>query len=215
MFKDERELISHLIREMLLIAEVKRAIKGDIISKKLFKDFLQTYFNMYAPELLAKPDIVIVFEDVTKSTDDWFLVSIELKYFKADDRLSKRLRKAFREIGQPLRYHLYGFDATVLWHVFEENVDIEIIQSYSNLISEIIERLRLPIVYFSTRITKREKDNLYFLVIKPTEVGSLKDINYIITWMFNLTRSIRNPLLPQDNEVEKRRRVLKTILGIP
>jgi len=200
---------------MLLIAEVKRAIKGDIISKKLFKDFLQTYFNMYAPELLAKPDIVIVFEDVTKSTDDWFLVSIELKYFKADDRLSKRLRKAFREIGQPLRYHLYGFDATVLWHVFEENVDIEIIQSYSNLISEIIERLRLPIVYFSTRITKREKDNLYFLVIKPTEVGSLKDINYIITWMFNLTRSIRNPLLPQDNEVEKRRRVLKTILGIP
>jgi len=215
MFKDERELTNHIIREIILTVGVKRAIKGDVISKKPFKDFLQTYFNMYAPELLAKPDIVMVFEDVTRGTDDWFLVSVELKYFKANDRLNKRLRKAFREIGQPLRYHLYGFDATILWHIFEENIDIEIIQSYSNLISEIIERLRLPIVYFSTRITKKEKDNLYFLVIKPTKVDSPKDINYIVTWMLNLTRNTRNPLLPQDKEVEKRRRVLKTVLGIP
>ena len=89
-------------------------------AKKKFEDILKDYLNDAAPKFMVNPDIVLVFEDSNKVVDEYLLVAIELKHFKSSKNKNKDLRKAFREVGQPLRYLVFGFDSVVLWHVFAE-----------------------------------------------------------------------------------------------
>jgi len=80
------------------------------------------------------------------------------------------------------------------------------------MISEVIEKLKLPIVLFLTKIV--DEDN--FLVFKPSKLGSPSNYGYLIRWMFNYCREhVRNPLLPRDKEIKERRRALKIALKVP
>ena len=217
MFGDERHLARQITSNIKSdpYLSVKDVILGDRMSKMGFEDVLSRYFDVYAPRYMARPDIIIVAEDVKNVVDEWLMVAMELKYFKVSEdakKFEKDLREAFREIGQPLRYYLYGFDFAVLWHIFEGDADIEILRSYSNLVSEVFNKLRLPVVCFSTRIL--DKDNL--LVFQPLETSSPSNTGYIVRRMLNYCRDgVRNPLLPQDKEIKERRRALKTILNVP
>jgi len=160
--------------------------------------------------IIARPDIVMIIEDYRKLTDEWLLVAIELKYFKKINK--KRWREAYREIGQALRYYVYGFDSAILWHVFDREIDNAAVRAYSNVVGEVIEKLKLPIAYFSTKIIDEGK----FLVFKLLELGSPSDVRYIVNWMINYCRSnIRNPLLPHNKEIVERREALKAVLRIP
>jgi len=96
--------------------------------------------------------------------------------------------------------------------MFEEDADKEVLRSYGNLISEAIEKLKLPMAIFLTKIV----DEGNFLAFKPLETGSPSDMGYIIRWMLNYSQDqVRNPLLPHDKEIKERRRALKTALKIP
>ncbi len=216
-FRDKRHLAMQIISNIKLdpYLSVKDVILGDRMSKMGFEYVLSRYFDVYAPRFMARPDIIIVAEDIKNVVDEWLLVAVELKYFKVSGdakKFERDLRKAFREIGQPLRYYLYGFDSAVLWHIFEGDADVEALRSYSKLVSEFFKKLRLPIVYFSTRIL--DKDD--FLVFQPLETSSPSNTGYIVRRMLNYCRDgVRNPLLPQDKEIKERRRALKTILKVP
>ena len=137
MFKDERRLARQIASNMKSepYLSVKRVILGDAMSRKDFEDVLGRYFGAYAPMYVARPDIIIVAEDAKRVVDEWLLVAIELKYFRDLEnsrKFERSLRGAFREIGQPLRYYLYGFDSTILWHIFEGSADKEVLRSYGN-----------------------------------------------------------------------------------
>ena len=69
----------------------------------------------------------------------------------------KQWRQSFLEIGQALRDLLYGFDAAVLWHLFAEGFSDEEIQKYTCMCAEVIEKLKLPIVYFATKLTEQDR----------------------------------------------------------
>ena len=157
----------------------------------------------------------IIAEDPKKVIDEWLLVAIELKYFKDlenTEKFHRDLRKAFREIGQPLRYYLYGFDSVTLWHIFEEDADEEVLRSYGNLITEVIEKLRLPMVLFLTKIV----DENNFRVFRPSVIDSPSNIGYLIRWMLGYWwNQVRNPLLPDDKKIKERRRALKTAFKVP
>ena len=217
MFKDERQLARHIASKMRSEPSlgVKLAISGDEMSKKGFEDVLSRYFGAHAPMYVARPDVVVVVEDVKRVVDEWLLIAIELKYFRdLEDarRFGRRLRRAFREIGQPLRYYLYGFDSAVLWHVFEEGAGEEVLRSYGDLISEFIEKLKLPMAFFLTKIVGEDS----FLVFKPSEVGSPYSCGDITRWILDYCRGrARNLLLPHDEEIRERRRALKIALKVP
>jgi|Deesub1362B_J571_1020462.scaffolds.fasta_scaffold00197_14 hypothetical protein len=83
---------------------------------------------------MAIPDIVLVFEDISKVVDEYLLVAIELKHLRSSEKSDKYLRKAYREVGQPLRYLVFGFDSIILWHCFAEDIDDATISSYSDLV---------------------------------------------------------------------------------
>lgn len=77
---------------------------------------------------------------------------------------------------------------------------------------EVIEKLKLPIAYFSTKIIDKGE----FLVFKLRELGGSSDVGYIVNWMISYCRNnVRNPLLPHDREIIKRRKALKAILRVP
>jgi len=151
--------------------------------------------------IMARPDIVLIVKDYRRLIDESFLIAVELKYFRRIEK--KRWREAYREIGQALRYYVYGFDSAVLWHVFDREIDEATVRAYSNVVGEVIEKLKLPIAYFSTKVIDEGK----FLVFKLLELGDPSDVGYIVNWMINYCRdNVRNPLLPHDKEIVERRK---------
>ena len=209
MFSDERSLAEWLIKAIKAcnISSIKDVRSGDAIPKKFYEDILKTYYGSHAPLFMAKPDIVPIVEDYAYYIhnkgviDEWLLVAVELKYFKSYDE--KQWRDAYREIGQPLRYYMYGFDSAVLWHIFDREIDDDTVKAYSNVVGEAVEKLKLPIAYFSTKIIDEGK----FLVFKLLELGGSSDVGYIVNWMINYCRdNVRNPLLPHDKEIVERRK---------
>jgi len=155
---------------------------------------------------------VLIVEDYRKLIDEWLLIAVELKYFKKIKK--KRWRGAYREMGQALRYYVYGFDSAILWHIFEREVDSNIVRAYSNVVGEVIEKLKIPIAYFSTKMGDENEGK--FLVFKPLELSSPSDIESVVRWMIKYCRdSVRNPLLPHDREIIERRKALKAVLRIP
>ena len=212
MFRDERSLAKRLAETIKSCSQVKNIVLGSKIPKESYEDILSKYFNSYAPMFMPKPDIIIITEDYEKTIDEWLIIAIELKYFKREDKkYMKQWRNAYREFGQPLRYHICGFDSTVLWHVFERNINDNLIEAYSSIITEVIKRLKLPVVYFSTKITEEMK----LLPFEPLKFDKPKDVCYIISWIINCCRNIKNPLLPQEEKILERRRALKVILKVP
>ena len=217
MFRDERELTRYIVANIRRepYPSMKDILSENDISKSKFEEILAKYFDVQAPRFIAKPDIIVVAEDPKKIIDEWLLIAIELKYFKnvkETKKFERDLRKAFREIGQPLRYYLYGFDSSILWHIFEEEADPETIKPYSDLLEEVIKKFNLPILFFATKLI--ENNNL--LVFKPLEIKSPNNLKYITRWMLNYCRDkIRNPLLPLDKDIIERRRAIKTVLKIP
>jgi hypothetical protein len=180
--------------------------------KKEFESILRTYFSAVGPKFMAKPDLIMVFEDDSRKFDDYLLVALELKYFEPSDNLDKNLRKAFREVGQALRYHLFGFDSAILWHTFAEDIKDKTIIPYSELIGEFFEKLELPLVYFSTKTLFSSS----FRVFKPVNVQG--NLEWLIRWMHKTSQDRRNPLLRSDIEYQKfiqRRRALKAVLRVP
>jgi len=212
---NERHLTKLFIRAVKTcnLYSVKNIFSGDTISRKKYGDIFTKYFGQYAPIIVAKPDVVLIVEDHKKLIDEWLIIAIELKYFKQVDR--KRWREAYREIGQALRYYVYGFDSAILCHIFMKEIDDCVVKAYSDVIGEVIEKLKLPIVYFSMKISNVENLNK-FLVFKPVEISNPSDICYIVKWLINCCRDgVRNPLLPHDKEIIDRRKILKTIFQVP
>ena len=179
------------------------------VPKRRYERALMKYFGSHASTIMATPDVVMVVEDWRRLVDEWALVAMELKYFKEVDR--RRWRRAYREVGQALRYHLHGFDSTALLHVFSEAVDDVDVRAYSNAVGEVIERLKLPVVYFSVRMVDGEG----LLAFKPSESRTPYNICSLATWAINCCMDTRNPLLPRDKEILERRRALKAALGVP
>ena len=126
--KDERELARNL-------KKISKNFQNSYFLKRVYTEWevdrnkcetaLRDYFNIELPKIFAVPDLVLVFEDYTKVEKDFFIIAIELKYFryqKNKREVNKKLREAFREVGQPLRYLVFGYDAAVLWHVFQSEL---------------------------------------------------------------------------------------------
>ena len=213
--KDERELagkLRDLINDLIkdkTISYLRCVYTENNIDKKACAKVLEKYFDVEPPRFLAIPDIILVFEEPL--TKEFRLVAIELKYFKFtkdEKERDKKFRRAFREIGQPLRYYIFGYDATILWHIFQSEFNDEDICPYTNLVKEVIEKLKLPMGYFSTKVLEDNKFRVYNLHI-PYDYS----LDRLIEWIKNVSNDIKNPL--EDNQLSKRRRALKTALKIP
>lgn len=213
--KDERELagkLRDLINDLIkdkTISYLRCVYTENNINKKTYAKVLEEYFDVKPPRFLAIPDIILVFEEPL--TKEFRLVAIELKYFKFtkdEKKRDKKFRRAFREIGQPLRYYIFGYDATILWHIFQSEFNDEDICPYTNLVKEVIEKLKLPMGYFSTKVLEDNKFRVYNLHI-PYDYS----LDRLIEWIKNVSNDIKNPL--EDNQLSKRRRALKTALKIP
>lgn len=213
--KDERELerklrdlVKELINDQVTISLRSVYTEGNI-DRGAYEKALKEYFDIEPPKILAIPDLIFVFEEPSK--DDFQIVAVELKYFKFAEKeeRNKKFRRAFREIGQPLRYYIFGYDAVVLWHVFQNEFDDNEILPYSKLVEEVIEKLKLPIEYFPTKILS---DNMFRVYKLYSPLDYL--LESLLIWIRNVSKDIQNPM-SGDDQVYKRRRALKIALKIP
>jgi len=201
-------MIKQLLEEFSRCRIIRKVSGSGCVRSQVFKEALEWY-DLKMPWLSIEPDLVIVFEDYRRVVDDVMIVAIELKYFEANRRLRDRLRQAFREIGQPLRYLLLGFDSVVLCHIFDENIDETIINPYSELINSIVEELNLPMVYLALRFSDQD-----FEIYQPLRIEGSLTIDYVASYMRKLCEAKRNPVKDKP-VIVKRRSALKVSLRIP
>lgn len=190
------------------VSSLKGIYKGRAVTSSEFKEVVSKWHGRDLPWPLIEPDLVLIFEDFSKVIDNVLIVAIETKYFEFSPQLDKRMREAFRQIGQPLRSHIFGFDSVILWHLFSKDLKEDIVRSYANVVNEVIEKLKLPVVYFATKIIEDD-----FKIYKPLDIEHY-DISSVIQYLRKLCDSKRNPTL-EDNEVRMRRSALKIALRIP
>ena len=193
---------------------VKKVSKGESLPKSAFKDVLEWYKSI-APAISVTPDLILVFEKNLKEPEEALLVAVECKYFLSEKK--ERLRRAFREVGQPLRNLIFGYDLVILWHLFAEEINGPAVKNFVKICNEVIEGLNLPMVYFATKILYDEK----FRVYSPCDFADYINNTYKYINVEYIARSIRdafeeryNPLLTQS-EVMHRRKAIKTALNIP
>lgn len=191
----------------LSLSSLKKVSKGKGVTKAEFKNTMTKWYGQGLPWPLVEPDLILVFEDLKKVVDDVMIIAIETKYFEQTQDLHKRLRQSFREVGQPLRNLIFGFDSVVLWHIFSPGIEEQIIKSYTNIVGEVIDRLKLPSVYIATTLLDSE-----LRIYKPFDIQKY-DLQSLVMWLHNLCDDKRN--FAMDGPVEIRRKSLKVALQIP
>lgn len=199
----EKELVKK-IKEMTEVKQTSFLRKSFIhvnLATRKFKELWRDWWGGEVPPRL-EVDMILVFEEDGKA----FLSGVEVKYFRGE------IEKFYYGLEQTLAYSLFGFDSLLLWHIFSEEMKNEVIDGYAKSVGEIIEGLSLPIVYFATKID----EDMKFEFFSPRQFYSSQklDIVSVLGRMKEKCKEASNPLLKND-EVRKRKRVLKTILRIP
>ena len=207
--RNERQVVNRLY-ELLVNVKPHYFLREVYKGKRLngFREIVRREFGLDVWPLV-EPDIILRFEDISKLIDENLIVGVEVKYIKGGKRLNHRIRSSFRMIGQPLRFHIFGFDSAVLWHVFSEDVSDDKAERYTSMVNTVIEKLHLPIVYLASKLIGDE-----FRLYKPFSVERSYDASSIVDTMRRACESMRNPAW-KDEDVRKFRRGLKVSLGIP
>lgn len=189
------------------ISSLKKICKGRSVTTSEFRNAVIGWYGREIPWPLVEPDLILVFEDYLKVVDETMIVAVEMKYFEETRDLDKRLRQSFRELGQPLRNLVFGFDSVVLWHIFSPDIEVQKIESYANMVEEVITKLKLPVAYFATVVLNGD-----FKIYKPLTIAKC-DAESLTIWLRNLCDSSR--VTTDDRETKIRRSCLKVALRIP
>ncbi|MEM3480932.1 MAG: hypothetical protein QXP84_08075 [Candidatus Korarchaeum sp.] len=142
-------------------------------------------------------DLILVFSDSEVS-----LIGVEVEHFRGK-------RSPYRGLEQVLSFGLFGFDSLVLRHIFDPELENRSVERYVKAAGELIEKFKLPVVYIATKFSE-DKFEFFF----PFPSSYQYEINSFLEFLLNYCKKKRNPL-SDDDEVKRRRSVLKLILRIP
>lgn len=203
MFKRENEVVDEVQEAIDLdsISSLQEIYKRVNLASRNFEELWSKWWEGSPPPNL-EVDLIPVF----KHLDEVNLIAIEVKYFKPGSKLR------FSEgLGQAMSYSLFGFDCVVLWHIFDENVGDSEVENSAKALQSLRDAFDLPIFCLVTKIDNCEEMSLYHFRLgkygpdKPT---------YYLRWINKQVKNNRNPMLDENN-IQRRRKVLKTLLGIP
>jgi len=202
---NERELVKKL-KILFENAGYNELVKVFALTNLATKRFHELWQEWWKTKFLPKleVDMILVFRESQKEV---FMPAIEIKYFKDSSA------RDFREgIQQALSFGIFGFDSLILWHIFPEEASKEEIETIVKPCKEVVDGFRLPITYFATRLTKDNKFELY----APWKWLSSVDVNpyQMIGYIKNESMKKKNLRLWEE-EIQKRRKLLKVLLKIP
>lgn len=198
------------IKKLINVVEVsglRKIDKGAVLKGLRFRETIEKYYRGKLLWPLIEADLILIFEDYKEIIDRNLIVAVEIKYFTPKVNTNKQLRQAYREIGQPLRNLIYGFDSIVLWHIFHERIEDVKIKTYTTTVYETIQKLKLPMLYFATKFSEDK-----FKFYQPWDID-YQNIEYIVRNLQNSCNDTRNPLLRE--EIEGYRNAIKVAIGIP
>lgn len=199
---NEKELVKEIkrIAEERDINFVKKIFTHFNLGTSKFEELWKDWWEKEMPPRM-EVDMIFVFAD----SDGIIMPGVEVKYFREKE-------KFYYGIEQTMAYSLFGFDSIVLWHIFDGRMENHVIEGYVKAMAEIIKGFDLPFVYFATKIY----EGMEFEFFSPRQFYSSQklDIVSVLGRMKEKCKEASNPLLEND-EVRKRKRVLKTILRIP
>ena len=199
---NEKELVKEIkrIAEERDINFVKKIFTHFNLGTSKFEELWKDWWEKETPPRM-EVDMIFVFVD----SDGIIIPGVEVKYFREKE-------KFYYGIEQTMAYSLFGFDSIVLWHIFDESMESHIIEGYVKAMAEIMKGFSLPFVYFATKM----HEDMKFESFHPSKFYSSQklDIVSVLERLKEVCKEAKNPLLEND-DVKKRKRVLKTILRIP
>ena len=202
---NEKELVKNLkdMFEDAKYSELSKIYVHTNLATRKFHELWKEWWKGSIP-LKLEVDMILIFIESQKQ--NVFMPAIEVKYFKETSR------RDFREgLQQALSFSLFGFDSLVLWHIFPDQTEKTDIDGIVKPIKELIDFLNLPLVYFATRIKENK-----FEFLAPWEWGSSVDVlpYQFLGYLKNECKKKLNPMVDNE-EVQKRRKILKVLLKIP
>lgn len=198
---NEKELVKKIknMAEEREIDFVKKIFTHFNLGTTKFEELWKDWWERETPPRM-EVDMISVFVD-----SDVVIAGIEVKYFREKE-------KFYYGLEQTMAYSLFGFDSVVLWHIFDERIENDVIEGYVKAMAEIMRGFDLSFIYFATKIYEDMKFEFFF----PKQFYSSQrlDIENVLRRMNEKCKEMRNPLLEND-EVRRRKGVLKTILKVP
>jgi hypothetical protein len=183
--KSERKVVNRL-QDLFLERKpsgLRKLFVHTNLATKRFHEIWSEWWKTAVPPRL-EVDMTPVFGDL-REVNKVFMVGVEVEFFK------NRTKNFYDGLQQALSFGLFGFDSLVLWHIFSEQMENKIIDEYVKPVKEIVEGLKLPIVYIATKLTQE----LQFEFFAPWELysSSKMDGNFLLTSMRDLCYKARNP----------------------
>lgn len=151
-FSKETDLVEVLAK--MISAQWKDILVNVNIASFNFKKYWQKWFkdNQCPP---TQPQIDLILVD-----DSCRLHSIEIKYFRM--AMSQVTLPYYEGIGEALALLRMGFHSVTLMHFFDEEIPLEIVNSYICATSDLINKLNLPIGYKMFRVMGISGEKAFF-----------------------------------------------------
>ncbi|MEM0171809.1 MAG: hypothetical protein QXJ62_02190 [Nitrososphaeria archaeon] len=200
---DEKQLLDQLkeLFEEKRSSALKKVFAKVNLATKQFKDIWSTWWEgEVSPR--QEIDLILVFSDPVY--EEVSIIGVEVEYFRGAKK------NPYGGLEQALSFSLFGFDSLVLWHIFTPIIENRVVESYVKTVSELVEGLNLPLVYFATKFF----ENREFEFFSPFSSSYHYEADSVLTSLLEYCKKKRNSLLYKE-EVKRRRDVLKVILKIP
>ncbi len=206
--KDSSSLVRWLRDKLSSCIFTLRTVRG---GGEVFGD--EGLWSIHGVELthLRDVDLILVFDDVDRVVDEYAFVALKIDYMDKKSDLDGKFLSALKGFELLVKLYELGFDAVVLWHYFDWEVEEDVVRSFCSKVGEAVEKLPLPVIYLATKAL----NSRVFKMFKPFEVDSRSDVSSIAQWMSNVVRDYgRNPLLIAGGDVVQRRALLRGALGL-
>lgn len=142
-----------------------------------YKEYWAKWFGKDIPPLQPQIDLLLV------KRDDFSLRAIEVKYFEMQ---GKRIDKSYYEgIGEVLALMNFGFESVALWHCFNENIPLNLMNNYATHVANLKETINLRFDYTCFRVAEENGNFVFYVLSAPGSEILHKGIPLILIWQTN------------------------------
>lgn len=139
-----------------------------------YKAYWTKWFGKDIPPLQPQIDLLLV------KRDDFSVRAIEVKYFEMQ---RKRLNQSYYEgIGEAIALMNFGFESVALWHCFDKNVPLGMLNNYATHVANLIATLSLRLDYTCFQVVEENESIFFKTLYTPGAQLFFDDIPKKIAW---------------------------------
>ncbi len=209
-YKDERELVRKWIKPAL---KQQGFLVRNFVGYDKLHSKLKAEENLSKEELAmnfpAQPEIDVVFWPEKHFTPEPVVYAAEVKYFRSKG--GSMYPEIYSGVGEAIAYLGFGFDGVFLWHLFDSELNYDLISKVKSYVSSLILNSQASITYRSITVprTQQNPTNPPDITATIEKIFGPQQIQSFFATIILKTNQMRN-----QPEVDVRRTIIRKALRI-